>query len=176
MVFCYACYVPSGKSQLMAVHSMTHELKSKSWILSIIRVLLHYYADEMKLKLLRLFCYHKGSWVRTIHGVWTKISQTTSVLVGSKKKTRKRLIVITCFTIELYVETKPFNKLEILFHWNRCVAGHCIETCIPSLKWFGPTVTNLCFGHGNPDAAAADESNPCMLPFQATQNHVEGLF
>ena len=66
-------------------------------------------------------------------------------------------------------------KLEILFHWNRCVAWHCIETCIPSLEWFGPTVTKLCSGQGNPDtadAATADESNPYMSPFKATQKHI----
>ena len=65
-------------------------------------------------------------------------------------------------------------KLEILFHWNRCVTWHCIvtciETCIPSLEGFGPTVTKLCSGQGNPDAATADdtaeESNPYMSPFQ----------
>ena len=51
------------------------------------------------------------------------------------------------------------NKLEILFHWNRCVTWHCIETCIPSLEWFGPTVTKLCSVQGNPDAATADKSN-----------------
>ena len=62
-----------------------------------------------------------------------------------------------------------------MFHWNRCVAWHCIETCIPSLEWFGPTVTKLCSGQGNPDADdddtaddtatdAADESNPYMSP------------
>ena len=51
---------------------------------------------------------------------------------------------------------------------------HRIETCIPSLEWFGPTVTNLCSVQGNPDADddntdadTADESNPYML--QATQ-------
>ena len=57
--------------------------------------------------------------------------------------------------------------LEILFHWNRCVVWHCIETCIPSLEWFGPTVTKLCSGQRNPDDT--DESNPYMSPFQATQ-------
>ena len=64
----------------------------------------------------------------------------------------------------------------MLFHWNRCVAWHCIETSIPSLELFGPTVTKLCSGQGNPDAddddngdydngadaATADESNPYM--------------
>ena len=71
------------------------------------------------------------------------------------------------------------NELEILFHWNRCVAWHCIETCIPSLEWFGPTVTKLCSGQGNPDADAdtadavtADRSNPYMSPLQATQKHL----
>ena len=55
-----------------------------------------------------------------------------------------------------------------MFHWNRCVAWHCIvDICIPSLEWFGPTVTKLCSGQGNPDAddadaATADESNPYM--------------
>ena len=53
------------------------------------------------------------------------------------------------------------------------------ETYIPSLELFGTTVTKLCSGQGNPDAAAADdtdddaatadESNPYMSPFQATQ-------
>ena len=68
------------------------------------------------------------------------------------------------------------NELEILFHWNICVAWHSIETCIPSLEWFGSTVTKLCSGQENLDAAAddtdddaaADKSNPYMLPFQAT--------
>ena len=65
------------------------------------------------------------------------------------------------------------KKLEILFHWNRCVAWHCTETCISSLEWFGPTVTKLCSGKGNPDAdAAADESSPYMAPFQATQKQL----
>ena len=55
------------------------------------------------------------------------------------------------------------EKLENLFHWNRCVAWHCTEICIPSLEWFGPTVTKLCSRHRNPDAAdtaAANEGNP----------------
>ena len=54
------------------------------------------------------------------------------------------------------------------------------ETCIPSLESFGPTVIKLHSGQGNPDAAAydtadaatADESNPCMLPSQATQKEI----
>ena len=62
-----------------------------------------------------------------------------------------------------------------MFYGNRCVAWHCIETCIQSLEWFGPTVTKLCSGQGNPDAEAAttatttttDKSNPYM--FQAAQ-------
>ena len=47
------------------------------------------------------------------------------------------------------------------------------------MEWFGPKVTKLCSGQGNPDAddddtadddATADESNPYMSPFQAKQN------
>ena len=59
-----------------------------------------------------------------------------------------------------------------MFHWNRCV-WHSIETCIPSLEWLVPTVIKLHVwsGQGNPATAATtvDESNPHMLPFQATQ-------
>ena len=66
-----------------------------------------------------------------------------------------------------------------MFHWNRCVTWHCIETCIPSLEWFGPTVTKLCSVQGNPDAAdddnTADESNHYMSPFQAKQKLFCGL-
>ena len=44
-------------------------------------------------------------------------------------------------------------------------------------------MTKLCSGHGNPDAdddtaeagATADESNPYMSPFQATQKRISGL-
>ena len=36
---------------------------------------------------------------------------------------------------------------------------------------FGPTVTKLCSGQGNPDDdATANKSNPYMSPFQATQS------
>ena len=55
-----------------------------------------------------------------------------------------------------------------------------LETCIPSLEWIGHTVTKICAGEGNLDAASddddydtadavtADESNPYMSLFQAT--------
>ena len=42
------------------------------------------------------------------------------------------------------------------------------------LEWSGPTVKKLCSGQGNPDVdddATADESNPYLSPFQATQKH-----
>ena len=62
-----------------------------------------------------------------------------------------------CTNVRKFKRSK--SVLEILFHWNRCVVWHCIETCIPSLEWFGPTVTKLCSEKGNPDADDDDTAD-----------------
>ena len=79
-----------------------------------------------------------------------------------------------CAPLCIISNKNHLHLLEILFHWNRCLTWHCIETCIPSLEWFGPIVTKLCSRQGNPDTAdndddaTADENNPYMSPFQMT--------
>ena len=61
----------------------------------------------------------------------------------------------------MYYITRNFVSLKQMCH----------PTLHRSLEWLGPTVTKLCSVQGNldADAATADESNPYMLPFQATQ-------
>ena len=109
-----------------------------------------------------------------LHNNLLSVDQATSDMPWKKTKTNNIVMrlyqhsTLARLWFKREVTSRPQESItnwELdMFHWNRCVSWHCI----PSLEWFGPTETKLCTRQGNPDTAA-NNSNPCMSPFQATQ-------